>query len=135
VRIVSALVLVVTAAFPAAQAAGRYVNLNKPGAMDRLKGENPTHYRAVSKILQAALRQAEPAGDLVVQHALAEWFRILSTYKAEDVDYSPILLASDPPKRELSFRLDDVRYSKILTLSHVQAVAEPAGAVPPRAQR
>jgi hypothetical protein len=53
-----------------------------------------------------------------------EWVRV--TYKAEDVLYPPILLASDPPKRPLSFRLDDVLYRTLLTLPRVEAIAEPA---------
>lgn len=135
-RIVRVLLVLFAAALPATHAAGRYVNLNKPGAMEKLERQNPKHYRAVSDILQAALRQAEPAGNPALQQAaLTEWYRVQSTYGAKDVYYAPILLTTDPPKRELSFRLDDVLYRKLLTLSPVQAIAEPAGAVAPRTER
>ncbi|HEX5044952.1 MAG TPA: hypothetical protein VFV75_18805 [Candidatus Polarisedimenticolaceae bacterium] len=104
---------------------GRFVNLDRPGAMDALKRENPEHYTAVRGILASVLRQPEPM--------VEQWIRV--TYKAEDVAYSPVLLATDPPKRTLSFRLDDVRYQTLLTLPAVQAVPEPAirrEAKPPR---
>lgn len=128
-RILRVSLMVLTATILPAHAAGRYVDLNKPGAMDQLKRENPAHYRAVSAIVQAALRQEERPGDqAAVQAAVVEWWRIQFAYKAQDVTYSPILLTSNPPKRELSFRLDEVRYRKLLTLPAVQAVAVPAGA-------
>jgi hypothetical protein len=128
------LMVVLTTMIPPTLAEGRYVDLDKPGAMAKLARENPTHYRAVSEIVQAALRQSEAAGNLAAQMALVEWRRIQSTYKAEDVDFPPILLTTDPPKRELSFRLDDVRYRTILRLPRVQAIAEPA-ALPERGSR
>ena len=100
----------------AAQAAGHFVDLSKPGALDRLKHDNPAHYRAVRGILENVRRQ--PGG------LVEPWIRV--TYKAEDVRYSTILLTSDPPKRHLSFRLDHVLYQTHVTLPRVPVVAEPA---------
>ncbi|HET9299896.1 MAG TPA: hypothetical protein VFO11_08110 [Candidatus Polarisedimenticolaceae bacterium] len=131
-RILKLFLTVLTATVLPAHAAERYVDLTKPGAMEQLKRENPAHYRAVSAIVQAALRQEErPGDDAAMQYARVEWLRIQSAYKAKDVDYSPILLTSNPPKRELSFRLDEVRYRKLLTLPAVSVVAEPAGGSSP----
>ena len=132
-RILRVFSMVLTATILPAHAAGRYVDLNKPGAMDQLKRKNPAHYRAVTAIVQAALRQDErPEDPAAVQAAAMEWFRVQSAYKAEDVRYSPAFLASNPPKRELSFWLDDVFYRKLLTLPPVQVVAVPAGGSPSR---
>ena len=110
------LLMLVTGFLTSAQGAGRFVDLNKPGAMDQLKRDNPAHYSAVRGIVDHVFDRPEGM--------VEKWIRV--TYKAEDVGYSPILLASDPPKRSLSFRLDDVRYRTLLTLPREAAVAEPA---------
>ena len=114
----AAFVLLMLAAFgmQGALAAGRVVDLKKPGAMDRLKHDNPAHYQAVRAILDNVVEQP----DGVVE----EWIRV--TYEAEDVGYSPFLLATDPPKRDLSFRLDDVLYHARVTLPHGRPVVRPA---------
>lgn len=97
--------------------AERFVDLSKPGALDRLKHDNPEHDRAVRGILADVVKQPE-AG-------VREWIRV--TYRAEDVDYSTILLTSNPPRRHLRFRLDDVVYRTFVTLPHVPVVVLPAG--------
>ena len=115
-RAAIALLTLLATATPGAQAGATFVDLDKPGAMDRLERDNPEHYRAVRGILKDVLKQ--PA------ESVPQWLRV--TYKAEDVAYPPILLTSNPPKRDQRFRLDGVTYRTLLTLPHVPTVAEPA---------
>ena len=83
---------------------GRTVNLNQPGALVALQLSNPAHYEKVRKILEGVLRQP----DTGVPH----WIR--TNFDGRDVRYVPILLASDPPKRRLSFALDATRYDAVV---------------------
>jgi len=46
-------------------------------------------------------------------------------FDARNVSYAPILLTSDPPKRRLSFALDDTRYEAVVTLTNVRAEIDP----------
>ena len=92
----------------------RLVDLNRPGAMDRLKKDNPAHYEAVRAILDSASTMPE---------AKAAYF-LLATYDV-NVSFGAVVLTSDPPKTDLSFRLDDVEYRSRVTL-RVSATPEPA---------
>src|SRR5262245_43952790 len=88
----------------------RTINLNEPGALEVLQHANPTHYEKVRKILEGVLRQ--PAADV------QRW--IQTTFDGRDVRYAPIMLTSDPPKKRLSFALEDTRYEAIVTLTTVR---------------
>jgi hypothetical protein len=121
-RRLAAFSLLVAVAATGAGAAERIVDLSQPGALARLKQENPAHYAAVRGILEDVGRQPEA-------RALS-WIGI--HYRAKDVRYSEILLTTDPPKRDLSFRLDDVVYQARVTLPPVEAVADPAVSAEPK---
>ena len=87
----------------------RLVNLNEPGALEALRRENPTEYRTIRKILDAV--QEQPESPNVPQ-------LLQTTYKAHDVSYLPVLLTSDPPKKNLAFTLGKTRYQIRVTLTH-----------------
>jgi hypothetical protein len=86
----------------------RTVNLDQPGALQALQRSNPTHYEKIQKIMDQLLRQP----DAEVPH----WMQ--ANFDARDATYGPILLTSLPPKRRLSFTLDDTRYEAIVTLTN-----------------
>ena len=90
------------------------INLNELGALEALQRDNPAHYQTVRQILDNVLKQP--------QSQVPRWLR--TTFNAKDVRYVRVLLASDPPKRDLSFTLDDTRYKARLTLTndHVKIV-------------
>ena len=94
---------------------GATVDLNWPGAMDRLKRDNPAHHKKVQAILASASTLPSPRAEQFVR----------ATYDAKDVFFGPVVLTSDPPKVDLRFRLDDVVYSKRVML-RVSATPEPA---------
>ena len=48
-----------------------------------------------------------------------------SSFNARDISYRPIVLTSHPPKRRLSFTLDDTRYIAVLTLTNVTGTVVP----------
>ena len=83
-------------------------NLNEPGALEALQRDNPAHYQTVRQILDNILKQPESQ--------VPRWLR--TTFNAQDVRYLRVLLTSDPPKRDLSFTLDDTRYKTRLTLTN-----------------
>jgi hypothetical protein len=84
------------------------INLNEPGALEALQRDNPAHYQTVRQILDNILKQPESQ--------VPRWLR--TTFNANDVRYLRVLLTSDPPKRDLSFTLDDTQYKMRLTLAH-----------------
>lgn len=117
-RLIAAAVLVMlwTAVVVAGAAnPSRTVNLNKPGALEALQQSNPTHYEKVRKILDGILQQ--PAA------AVPRW--IQTNFDARNVSYMPVLMTSDPPKRRLSFALDETRYETVVTLTNVRAEIVP----------
>ena len=93
----------------------RTVNLNKPGALETLQQSNPTHYDKVRKILNGILQQPDANGPRWIQ----------TSFDARNVSYAPILMTTRPPKRRLSFALDETRYEAVLTLTKVRAEIVP----------
>jgi hypothetical protein len=111
------LVLLWTTVLVACQATQRHpVNLNRPGALRALEQSNPPHYEKVRQILEGVVRQ--PVG------AVPGW--IQTTFDAQNAHYSLMLLTSSPPKRRLSFTLDETRYQAVVTLTDVRAVILPS---------
>ena len=107
------------------QAAKRFIDLNEVGAWDQLKLDNPAHHQMVQAIVDKVRR--EPQGNV------SGW--LVATYKAEDVLFSPILLATEPPKRHLQFRLDGVLYRVNVSLPDATRVARPADSTGPKRSR
>jgi len=94
---------------------GRTVDLNKPGALKGLQQSNPKHYEMIRKILEGVLQQPDAA--------VPRW--IQTTFDGRDVSYAPILMTSDPPRRRLSFALDNTRYEAVVTLTNLRGEIVP----------
>ena len=90
--------------------AGPTIDLDQPGALQALEQTNPAHYAKVRLILQGVTRN--PDSDV------PRWVRV--GFDARDVSYIPVVLTSHPPKRRLSFALDDTRYEAVIVLSHLR---------------
>ncbi len=84
---------------------GLTLNLNKPGALEALRHSNPAHYEKVHRIMDGLSRQRD-AG-------VPRWMQ--AKFDAKDVRYG-VLLTSNPPKRPLSFILDETRYRVVVTI-------------------
>jgi hypothetical protein len=100
----------------AAQAATHPVDLDQPGAIERVRRDNPLHYRAIQHILGTA-PDLQP-------RAITGWIRTSYDPKAP-----PVLLikTSYPPRARLEFALDDTRYVTFVTLRNMQPSLQPAG--------
>jgi hypothetical protein len=83
------------------------IDLDTPGAFEALQQSNPTHFEKVRQILTGIVQQPDAA--------VPGW--MLANFNARGVNYAPIEMTSYPPKRRLSFALDDTRYVIIVTLS------------------
>ena len=94
---------------------GRTVNLNDPDALEALQHSNPTHYEKVRQIMEGLLHQPDAT--------VPRW--IQTNFDARDVRYAPIVLTSDPPKKRLSFVLDDTHYEAVVTLTNVHGEIVP----------
>ena len=82
------------------------VHLNSPADLEQLRATNFRHYQQALKIMGDANRLCRP-------HAGA-----VENTDAKDVSCSQILLrTSNPPKRDLSFRLDNTTYIALVTLT------------------
>jgi hypothetical protein len=91
------------------------VDLDTPGVLDSLARSNPVHYDKVQRIV-AGIR-SKP------DREVSEWLRV--SFDAKDVQYVALLMVSHPPKRRLSFTLDDRTYKTVVTLD-VQPKVIPA---------
>jgi hypothetical protein len=84
------------------------VYLDGPASLARLRATNPIHYQRALKIIDAANELCRPdAGETVY-----------AKYDAKNVSCVRMLLrTSNPPKRDLSFRLDDTKYIALVTIT------------------
>jgi hypothetical protein len=96
-------------------AAPAIVDLDAPGVLDTLARTNPVHYDKVQRIIAGIKSKS----DLEVN----DWLRV--SFDAKDVQYVALLMVSYPPKRRLSFTLDDKSYKTVVTLD-VQPKVTPA---------
>ena len=101
---------------PLASAQSRIVDLDVPGALDALARDKPQHYGKVLEIMAEVQRQPDSE--------VARWMR--TRFDARDVAYGPLWLVTDPPKRRLSFTIDEMRYRSTVTLTDWNAQRVPA---------
>jgi hypothetical protein len=109
-----AFLLLGTAQVPAL-AAPVIVDLDAPGVLDTLARTNPVHYDKVQRIVAGVKSKSDSE--------VNEWLRV--SFDAKDVRYAALLMVSYPPKRRLSFTLDDKSYKTVVTLD-VQPKVTPA---------
>ena len=91
------------------------VDLDAPGALGALQQSNPAHYIKVRTILTDVLLRQDAE--------VPRWLQ--ASFNARDISYQPIVLTSHPPKRRLSFALDDTRYVAVITLTNVKGTVVP----------
>jgi hypothetical protein len=106
---VKALVLAATLALAAcAQLAPsrgwRALDLDRPGALEQLRQDNPAHYARVQKILSEA-----PQRPL---ESLPDWLR--SEIGARDVEGLGFVMPGEGPRARLTFRLDERDYTALI---------------------
>ncbi|HEY4214742.1 MAG TPA: hypothetical protein VGM84_24910 [Steroidobacteraceae bacterium] len=103
--------------------AAHTVYLYTSADLDQLRQTNPRHYSRVQKILANASESLCRPGALRLQHA--------EGLNAEDAKCAAGLeMTSNPPKRQLSFRLDDTTYIAVVTLNNAGAQLLPAQSGP-----
>lgn len=93
----------------------KYVDLNVPGAMEKLRVSNSLHYEKVQRIIDGLSSRG--------YEEIPRWIR--TSFNAKDVYYSNILLTTSPPQRDLSFVLDDTQYRGRVTLDRSGAQVFP----------
>lgn len=89
---------------------GRTIDLSKPGALDALQHSNPSHYQKIQQIMDGVLQQPESE--------VPRWIKV--KFNGRDVSYGPVLLTSYPPKRRLTFTLDDTHYKAVVILKNLR---------------
>jgi hypothetical protein len=99
-----------------ALAAPTVVDLDSPQAMARLRSERPAHFEKVTALLRDAERMPE--------RQVEGWIR--TRYDADAVRLGSMLLVSYPPKRRLSFSLDQVAYRATIVVALPPATIVPA---------
>lgn len=115
--LVTFILLPVCIAVPAwAENPVRTIDLNTPGILEALKEKNPAHYQAVEKILANVAH--------VPDLAVKRWLQV--EFNAKDAQYGYAILTSYPPKKDLSFRLDDTRYRARIVLVDAKPKVIPA---------
>jgi hypothetical protein len=84
------------------------VYLDDAASLAELRAANPVHYARAQKILAAANQLCRPtAGE--VEYA---------KFDAKNIScLRSLIKTSNPPKRQISFRLDDTQYIALVTLT------------------
>lgn len=116
--LITALVVLSSVAIATADGIGlrRTVDLDAPGAMERVRAANPGHFDKIVKIIEGVTQQPDTA--------VPRWLRV--NFDARDVSYRPIVMTSYPPKRRLSFALDDTGYEAVVVLTNASGAVIPA---------
>lgn len=96
---------------------GAFIDLDKPGALDRVAQGRAAHYRKLTAVLRAAENPHCMNGELRLLRARNE---------VRDLRCAFLLMTSLPPKRHLSFVLDDVRYAATVTMTYEVGHITPA---------
>ena len=100
------------------------VYLYTSAQLEQLRQSNPRHYAQAQRILAAANTLCKPGADDAMRVSL----------DVHDLKcFGALMMTSNPPKTQLSFRLDDTRYLAIVTLTDAGARAVPAVSVTPAA--
>lgn len=107
--VIAGIVCAVFLVWQPAHAQSNIVDLNEPGVLAALGHSNPDHHRKIVTILEQV--RTHDFDDV------PRWMQ--ANFDARDVRYVPLLLVSNPPKRDLSFVLGDTRYKARLTLGRV----------------
>ena len=95
----------------------RTVYLNGPADLAQLRKVNPAHYARAERILAAANHLCRPGPGELEQAA----------QEARDLNCdASIFRASNPPKWQITFRLDDTRYVALVTVTDDPPRATPA---------
>jgi hypothetical protein len=92
-----------------------HVDLDTPGALERVQRDNPAHFRAITQILREA-PQRRP-------QTLPGWVR--TTFDARMAS-ALLIKTSYPPQARLEFVLDDTEYRALVTLRNVEPSISPA---------
>jgi hypothetical protein len=105
----AALVCIAAAgASPGARADDTVVYLDGPAALARLRAGNPVHYQRAVKIIDAANELCRPNIG-AIEYA---------KFAAQNVAcVQASFRTSNPPKRNLSFRLDNTQYLALVTVT------------------
>jgi len=86
----------------------RLVYLYGATSMEQLKSANPNHYARAERIIAAADELCKPGPDEVQ----------FAKFEAKEISCQGMQIKlSNPPKREIGFTLDDVRYVALVTLT------------------
>ena len=93
----------------------RTVDLDAPGALEVLKQTNPAHYATVRTILAEVFLRPDAE--------VPRWLQ--ASFNARGGYHGPIVFTSQPPKRRLSFTLDDTSYVAVITLTNVPGAVVP----------
>jgi hypothetical protein len=81
------------------------VRLNSAADLARLHESNPDHYARAVRLMNAANTLCKPGEPK------------LQSTDASDISCAMLLLTSNPPKRALSFTLDNTHYVAIVTIT------------------
>ena len=108
IAFVMAVAASVSGAWAGNEGGGGVVHLDGPAALAELRATNFFHYERAQKIIAAANHLCRPTvGE--VEYA---------KFGAKNISCARSLVkTSNPPKRELSFRLDDTQYIALVTLT------------------
>jgi hypothetical protein len=95
----------------------RVVYLNGPEAMAELERTNPKHYEIAKLILASGPKLCEPGAPRVYQLYMG----------ADEITCSNFLLrTSNPPKKQISFELEDAVYIALMVVEGAEPTVIPA---------
>jgi hypothetical protein len=92
------------------------LRIGSEASLQQIRIQHPAHYLKIIRILDDIQEQPD--------YKLAQWMQ--ANYQASDLICHPLLMNSDPPKRKLSFSLDEQRYAGIITLNKLKVELVPA---------
>ncbi len=99
---------VTLAPHPSTASPDKYVYLYGQSDLERLRATNPGHYARAERIMAAANELCRPTPGEVTY----------AKFDARDISCVEMLVkTSNPPKRQISFTLDDTRYIALVVIT------------------
>jgi len=102
--VIAAALALSACAQPAPARGWRALDLDRPGALEQLRRDNPAHYARVQKILSEG-----PQHPL---QSLPDWLR--TEVGARDVEGLAFIMPGEGRRARLTFRLDDRDYTALI---------------------
>ena len=86
------------------------IDLDAPGNLESMARDHPDRFATIERILAEVPRRSG---------SVASWMR--TEFQARDIEYTDLIMTTNPAKKRLKFTLGDTAYVKVIALERYAA--------------